>query len=89
MLSLAYLKVVTYGILGSIASSIGSLTTLTKLDFAGSSLVGIVPSTMGSLVNLEYISLRSNLVSGIFVTNLPIPSYTSICMFVMKCSMGC
>jgi len=49
---------------GSIASSIGILTTLTKLEVAHNDLIGAIPSEVGRLASLESLSFASNSLTG-------------------------
>lgn len=52
------------GMTGSIPSSVGLLSRLTKLDLHSNSIVGIVPSSFGFLVKVQIMRLDSNSLSG-------------------------
>jgi hypothetical protein len=52
------------GMTGSIPSSVGLLSRLTKLDLHSNSIVGIVPSSFGFLVKIQVMRLDSNSLSG-------------------------
>ena len=69
------------GMTGSIPSSVGQLSRLTKLDLHSNSITGVVPSSFGFLVRLQTLRLDSNALSGI------VPS--SVCNDKALTNMNC
>ncbi|XP_047091786.1 receptor kinase-like protein Xa21 [Lolium rigidum] len=51
-------------LLGTIASSIGNLTYLRRLDLQKNRFYGTIPSALGHLVGLEHLNLSSNYIGG-------------------------
>ena len=52
------------GLTGTIPSSVGLLSRLTKLDIHSNSIQGIIPSSFGNLNNIQKLRLDSNKLSG-------------------------
>ena len=55
---------------GYLPESLGSLTSLTKIDFAWNSFTGTVPTTFGKLTALKHLELESNTFSGTIPSQL-------------------
>ena len=58
------------GLVGSIPSSLGSLTNLEGLGLADNQLTGSIPSSLGSLTNLEELWLYGNQLTGSIPSSL-------------------
>ena len=62
--SVVSITFIGFGITGTIPSSVGLLSRLTKLDLHSNSIQGIIPSSFGNLNNIQTLRLDSNKLSG-------------------------
>ena len=62
--SVTQISLVSQGLVGTIPSSIGSLTSLTFIEFGSNSLYGAIPSSIGSLTLLQTLWIGNNRLSG-------------------------
>ena len=57
-------------LIGTLPSSLGSLTKLTELSLLGNQLSGTIPSSLGNLTNLEILQLNQNQLTGSIPSSL-------------------
>ena len=62
--SVTQISLVSQGLVGTIPSSIGSLTSLTFIEFGSNSLYGAIPRSIGSMTSLVSLYFDTNSLGG-------------------------